>query len=142
VANSAVLVHPLHNLLISRSFSGLDSPRLHQTSPRCCLSAEGLSKADLADPNFQIPMKYAYLIQSIPFPNQRSIGITSGVDQRLAAHNEGRAPHTAKFKTWELITCVAFSNHEKAREFERYLKSGSGRAFVKKRFRGQLDLTT
>ena len=34
----------------------------------------------------------------------------------------------------EIIIELEFSDHEKARKFEKYLKSGSGRAFAKKRF--------
>jgi putative endonuclease len=78
-------------------------------------------------------VKYVYLTQSIPFPNQRYIGVTSDLQNRLEAHNEGRSPHTAKFKPWGLVTYLAFSNDEKAQEFEKYLKSGSGRAFEKRR---------
>jgi hypothetical protein len=32
------------------------------------------------------------------------------------------------------VTYIAFSNEQKAVEFERYLKSASGRAFAKKRY--------
>ncbi len=79
-------------------------------------------------------MKFVYLIQSIPHPEQRYVGITSNVAKRLTAHNEGRSPHTSKFKPWKLITYLAFPNSDKAREFERYLKSGSGRAFANRHF--------
>ena len=79
-------------------------------------------------------MKYVYLIQSNPFPNQRYIGITSDLKARLKAHNEGRSPHTSRYKPWTLITYVGFSNESKAVEFEQYLKSGSGRSFANKRF--------
>jgi len=79
-------------------------------------------------------LKYVYLIQSINYPDKKYVGITSNLKNRLTAHNEGRSPHTAKFKPWRLITSVAFSNEEKARDFERYLKTGSGRAFANKRF--------
>ena len=79
-------------------------------------------------------MKYVYLIQSIPFPQQKYTGITTDIAKRLADHNSGKSIHTAKYKPWKLITYIAFSNEEKAREFERYLKSGSGRAFAKKHF--------
>jgi putative endonuclease len=75
-------------------------------------------------------MKYVYLIQSIPEPNEKYIGITSNLKERLSAHNEGRSPHTSKFKPWKLITYTAFSDDEKAQEFEKYLKSGSGKAFA------------
>jgi len=32
-----------------------------------------------------------------------------------------------------LLTVVSFSEKDRAKDFERYLKSGSGRAFAKKR---------
>jgi predicted GIY-YIG superfamily endonuclease len=41
--------------------------------------------------------------------------------------------HTAKYKPWKLITYMAFADERKAREFEHYLKSGSGKAFANKR---------
>lgn len=79
-------------------------------------------------------MKYVYLIQSIPSPKKKYTGITSDVSKRLSDHNSGKSVHTASFKPWKLITYIAFSNEHKAREFEKYIKSGSGRAFAKKRF--------
>jgi putative endonuclease len=78
-------------------------------------------------------MKYVYLIQSIPHPKEKYIGITSDLKDRLKVHNEGGSPHTLKFKPWKLVTYLAFSSEEKAKEFEQYLKTGSGRAFAKKR---------
>lgn len=38
-------------------------------------------------------MKYGYLLQSIPHPDQRYIGLTSDLDKRLAAHNAGQSSH-------------------------------------------------
>lgn len=81
-------------------------------------------------------MKYVYLLQSIPFPEKRYIGLTSNPQNRLDAHNRGQSLHTAKFKPWELVTYVAFSNESKAVAFEEYLKSGSGRAFANRRLWG------
>ncbi|RLC03933.1 MAG: GIY-YIG nuclease family protein [Deltaproteobacteria bacterium] len=78
-------------------------------------------------------MKYVYLIRSTSYPDQKYVGITSDVKSRLKAHNEGKSSHTAKFKPWELITYIAFSDPSQSAEFERYLKSGSGRAFANKR---------
>ena len=78
-------------------------------------------------------MKYVYLIQSIPYPKEKYIGITSDLKNRLKVHNEGGSPHTSEFKPWKLVAYLAFSIDEKAREFEQYLKTGSGRAFAKKR---------
>jgi len=81
-------------------------------------------------------MKYVYLLQSIPFPEKRYVGLTSNLKNRLNAHNSRQSLHTAKFKPWELVTYVAFSNESKAVAFEEYLKSGSGRAFANKRLWG------
>ena len=81
-------------------------------------------------------MKYVYLIQSIPSPAQRYIGVTSDLKTRLKSHNAGQSSHTSKFKPWKLVTYVAFSDESKAIDFEKYLKSGSGRAFAEKRLWG------
>jgi predicted GIY-YIG superfamily endonuclease len=78
-------------------------------------------------------MHYVYLIKSVSQPNQRYIGITSDLKSRLKAHNEGRSPHTSKYRPWSLVTYLAFSEESKAVEFEIYLKSGSGHAFANKR---------
>ena len=79
-------------------------------------------------------MYYVYQLKSTRFPNQRYTGFTKNIDARLKAHNNGQIPHTAKFKPWKMINFFAFSNLEKAKKFETYLKSGSGRAFSKKHF--------
>ena len=79
-------------------------------------------------------MTYVYLLQSISHPKQRYIGLTSDIENRLKSHNAGQSPHTAKFKPWKIINYFAFSDESKAAAFEKYLKSGSGRAFASKRF--------
>lgn len=78
-------------------------------------------------------MHYVYLLESEAFTGQRYIGLTTDLKQRLADHNAGKSPHTSKYMPWRLVTYVAFSDAEKARAFERYLKSGSGHAFARKR---------
>jgi predicted GIY-YIG superfamily endonuclease len=79
-------------------------------------------------------MKYVYLLQNISHPEQRYAGLTSDPQKRLAAHNSGQSPHIAKFRPWKIVTFFAFTEEFKAVEFEKYLKSGSGRAFANKRF--------
>src|SRR5262249_46873258 len=74
-------------------------------------------------------MKYVYLLQSVEFSDETYVGLTDDLRSRFTAHNTGRSPHTAKYKPWRLVTYVAFSDERKAVEFERYLKSASGRAF-------------
>jgi predicted GIY-YIG superfamily endonuclease len=80
-------------------------------------------------------MKYVYILQSIDAPDRTYVGLTDDLRKRLASHNAGQSPHTAKFKPWRLVTYIAFSEESKAVAFERYLKSGSGQAFAKKRLR-------
>jgi putative endonuclease len=79
------------------------------------------------------PMWYVYLLQSSRFADRRYVGVTSDLKKRLAEHNAGKSPHTSKYAPWKLVTYVAFSDERKAETFERYLKSGSGHAFAKKR---------
>ena len=78
-------------------------------------------------------MHYVYLLQSQTSVDERYVGLTSDLKQRLAEHNAGKSPHTSKFSPWRLVTYVAFSDGQKAETFERYLKSGSGHAFARKR---------
>ncbi len=78
-------------------------------------------------------MYYIYLIQSLSTRGERYVGMTSDLKQRLQEHNEGKSPHTSKFRPWKLITYIAFTNRIKAESFEQYLKSGSGHAFARKR---------
>ena len=78
-------------------------------------------------------MYYVYLIKSLSTTRQRYVGITTNLEQRLREHNAGKSVHTSKFKPWKLTTYVAFTDGAKAEAFERYLKSGSGHDFARKR---------
>ena len=80
-------------------------------------------------------MKHVYLLESQAVPKQFHIGITANPDLRLRKHNEGGATHTARFRPWKLVASIRFEKEVRAREFERYLKSPSGRAFTAKHFR-------
>ncbi len=56
-------------------------------------------------------MKYVYILQSVGDAEHFYVGMTENVDARLINH----------------------ADESRASEFEKYLKSGSGRAFAKKR---------
>jgi putative endonuclease len=75
-------------------------------------------------------MQYVYLLESVGVAGKRYVGVTSDLRRRLAEHNVGTSPYKAKFMPWRVVTYVAFSDLDKAVEFERYLKSGSGHAFA------------
>jgi len=80
-------------------------------------------------------VQYVYILQSVSDPDQFYTGLCADVAQRLAAHNAGQSTHTAKFKPWRLLSSHYFSDPNVAAAFERYLKTGSGRAFASKRLR-------
>jgi putative endonuclease len=76
---------------------------------------------------------YVYVLQSEATAESFYVGFTENLRARLRTHNSGQVPHTAKFRPWRIKTALAFTDHQRAVEFERYLKSASGRAFAKKR---------
>jgi putative endonuclease len=76
---------------------------------------------------------YVYIIQSLKDTNRFYTGFSEDLDFRLKDHNQGKDPHTSKFKPWKIKTAIAFTDRNQALDFERYLKSPSGRAFAKKR---------
>jgi len=78
-------------------------------------------------------MFYVYLLISIADPAQRYVGFTTDLKQRVESHNQGASEHTRKYRPWKLVSYMAFDDERRAREFEDYLKSGSGRAFANKR---------
>jgi predicted GIY-YIG superfamily endonuclease len=79
-------------------------------------------------------MHYVYILQSTKNQTRRYVGLCSDLNNRLREHNSGECKTTAIDRPWRIETAIFFRNEEKAHDFERYLKSGSGRAFSKKRF--------
>lgn len=79
-------------------------------------------------------MTCVYLVQSLAVPDQRYIGMTTNLEERLRVHNSGGSPHTSKYRPWRLVMHLCFQDERRAVEFKWYLKSGSGHAFAKKRF--------
>jgi len=78
-------------------------------------------------------MQYVYVLESVDEPERHYVGVTADLRDRLRRHNAGDVAHTSKFVPWRIKTYIAFSDETKAFAFERYLKSGSGRAFARKR---------
>ena len=76
---------------------------------------------------------YVYILVSEADETRHYTGLTENIESRLKAHNSGQVPHTAKYRPWKIETVIAFRSRKKAMEFEKYLKSHSGRAFAQKR---------
>lgn len=107
--------------------SALQNPPLFKDIYRTrCLARELPQRASVTEKRF------VYVIQSESAATQHYVGLTWNVVTRLAAHNAGESPHTRRYRPWRLVVAMAFSTEQKALAFERYLKSGSGAAFLKR----------
>ncbi len=75
-------------------------------------------------------MYYVYILKC--FDQRYYVGCTDNLKGRMQRHSKGKIPATAKRLPVELHGYMALSNKYKAFAFEKYLKSGSGRAFMGK----------
>jgi putative endonuclease len=73
---------------------------------------------------------YVYILKC----NDKSpyTGFTENLKERFSRHQNGYVPATKARLPVELIFYCAFADKYKALEFEKYLKSGSGRAFMQR----------
>jgi putative endonuclease len=58
---------------------------------------------------------------------------------RLHWHHHGPSGHTVDHRPWSLGMSIEFPSEAEAVRFEKYLESGSGRAFAKRRFAARHD---
>jgi putative endonuclease len=77
---------------------------------------------------------YVYILVSEANETIHYTGIASKFKDRLLEHNRGACAHTSKYRPWRVETAIAFNSETKARNFERYLKTGSGREFARRHF--------
>jgi putative endonuclease len=78
--------------------------------------------------------RYVYILVSETDAARHYTGITRDLSGRLQEHNRGHCPHTVKHAPWRIETAVAFACETKARAFEKYLKTSSGREFARRHF--------
>jgi putative endonuclease len=75
-------------------------------------------------------MYFVYAIASL----SRSyiyVGLTNNITRRIAEHNSGYERTTRPYMPFRLIHSEEFPTRQLAREREKYLKSGSGKEFLK-----------
>jgi len=77
-------------------------------------------------------MHYVYILVSEKDGSYYT-GYTVDINNRLKAHNYGFVSYTAPKRPWKMIWYCCFSSKTKALRFEKYIKSGSGFAFARKR---------
>jgi len=79
-------------------------------------------------------MYFTYILRSLKTSGAIYIGYTNDLKSRLANHNSPQnTGYTKRHAPWEVETYLAFSDRAEAKRFEHYLKSSSGKAFMKKR---------
>ena len=77
-------------------------------------------------------MWYVYILRSV-LDKKLYIGSTNDIDCRLNEHNSGKVDSTKNRTPLNLEAYLAVKDKAKAIELERYLKTGSGKAFTNKR---------
>ncbi|MAO64851.1 MAG: endonuclease [Balneola sp.] len=75
-------------------------------------------------------MFYVYAISSID-RNYIYVGLTSNLEQRVSYHPKGYEKTTKPYAPFHLIYSETFQTRKEARNKEKYLKSGSGKEFLK-----------
>ncbi len=75
-------------------------------------------------------MYYVYVIES-QVDKRLYKGLTKDLNVRLSEHNQGKNKSTKPYKPWKLVYFETFETLMKAREREKYFKSGIGREFLK-----------
>ena len=79
-----------------------------------------------------IEKRIVYILRSDADPSRHYVGLTNNLRGRLEWHNDGPCGHTTRHRPWSIVVSMEFATGEAALRFEKYLKSGSGRAFAKR----------
>ena len=83
-------------------------------------------------PDGRLSMWYVYILRS-KRDGQLYVGSTSDLRRRLHEHNSGECDSTKHRRPLELQAHVAVKEESTARVLEKYFKSGSGIATLRKR---------
>jgi putative endonuclease len=76
-------------------------------------------------------MYFVYAIKSRS-RNYLYVGLTNNLVRRLGEHNKGQNKTTKTYAPFELVLVEEFGTRPEARKREKFLKSGSGKEFLKK----------
>lgn len=74
-------------------------------------------------------MIFIYVIKSRE-KKFRYVGIADSIERRIKEHNSRKNKSTAPYAPFDLILKEEYDNYAKAREREKFLKSGQGRKFL------------
>ncbi len=73
-----------------------------------------------------------YVLTSVDYPDKYYVGYTTDINKRLKAHNNSESGYSKRYAPWNINAQIIFNEESAALQFERYLKEGSGQAFLKK----------
>lgn len=104
----------------------------HAVLDRAILVRIQASQPSFAKATDGFAMHYTYILKSSK-SGTSYYGSTTDLRKRVNEHNSGRSGSTKPHIPWKLVWYCAFPTLAQAKDFELYLKSGSGKAFTKKR---------
>jgi putative endonuclease len=79
-----------------------------------------LEQLDVPQPADHLaPKRFVYILRRVTDPSRPYVGLTHDLPSRLADHNAGRCPHTARYRPWQLHVVIEFSDEQTAVRFER-----------------------
>ncbi|NBV54280.1 MAG: GIY-YIG nuclease family protein [Proteobacteria bacterium] len=83
---------------------------------------------------------YVYFLISLQTTGRNYIGVTQqNPAERLENHNSKCNASTREHAPWKLLTYMVFPTSEAAYQFEKYLHTGSGRAWANKHIFKQIQ---
>jgi putative endonuclease len=74
---------------------------------------------------------FVYALSSL-LRNYLYVGQTDNIERRFIEHNNGKNKTTRPYRPFKLMYSEEFTSRKEAREKEKYLKSGSGKEFLKR----------
>ena len=78
-------------------------------------------------------MVYVYSLHAVYNARQHYVGLTDDPERRINEHNQGKVPSTKRYRPWKMVAVIGVATREKAVALEKYMKSGAGRSFAKRR---------
>ncbi len=76
-------------------------------------------------------MKFIVYVLFSQIHNKHYTGFTSDLEIRMESHNVFGKGWTARFRPWKIIFSKDFDDKNEAMKYEKWLKSGVGREFIK-----------
>ena len=77
-----------------------------------------------------IDKRIVFILRSDVASSRHYVGVTNDLRARLEWHNQGPCGHTLSHRPWSVVVSLEFPTEKEAVRFEKYWKSGSGRAFA------------